>query len=49
MKRAIVTGANGFIGSQLVSRLLSEGVEIVGIDMRNTPPSLLPRHHTITI
>lgn len=38
MKRAIVTGANGFIGSQLVNKLLTEGVDVVSIDIKNTPP-----------
>ena len=32
MKRAIVTGAAGFIGSKLVQRLLDDGVDVVGID-----------------
>src|SRR5690349_7800484 len=32
MKRAFVTGAAGFIGSNLVDRLLAGGVEVVGYD-----------------
>ncbi len=32
MKRALVTGAAGFIGSTLVDRLLGRGVEVVGYD-----------------
>jgi UDP-glucose 4-epimerase len=32
MKRVGVTGAAGFIGSHLCDRLLSEGVEVVGVD-----------------
>jgi UDP-glucose 4-epimerase len=32
MKRAFVTGAAGFIGSNLVDRLLARGVEVVGYD-----------------
>jgi UDP-glucose 4-epimerase len=32
MKRVGVTGAAGFIGSHLCDRLLSEGLEVVGID-----------------
>ena len=32
MKRAIVTGAAGFIGSPLSEKLLDEGYTILGID-----------------
>lgn len=34
MKRAIVTGANGFIGKTLVNALLKNGYEIVALDIR---------------
>lgn len=40
MKKILVTGAAGFIGSTLVDRLLAEGYETVGIDnfcQRNDP------------
>ena len=34
-KKIIVTGAAGFIGSEIVRRVLSEGVEVIGIDNLN--------------
>lgn len=33
MKNVIVTGANGFIGSSLVNRLIKKGVKVVAIDI----------------
>lgn len=33
MKKAIVTGANGFIGSMLVKKLLDNSVEVIAADM----------------
>jgi UDP-glucose 4-epimerase len=36
MKRAFVTGAAGFIGSNLVDRLVADGVEVVGWDNLST-------------
>ncbi|MBO7678640.1 MAG: NAD-dependent epimerase/dehydratase family protein, partial [Thermoguttaceae bacterium] len=32
MKRILITGAAGFIGSNLTDRLLAEGAEVTGID-----------------
>jgi UDP-glucose 4-epimerase len=36
MKKAFVTGAAGFIGSNLVDRLLADGVDVVGWDNMST-------------
>jgi UDP-glucose 4-epimerase len=36
LQRALVTGAAGFIGSNLVDRLLAEGVRVVGYDNMST-------------
>lgn len=36
MKRALVTGCAGFIGSSLAERLLREGFEVVGVDCFTT-------------
>ena len=38
MKRAIVTGANGFIGSSFVKVLLEKGVNVVAIDISFAAP-----------
>src|SRR2546423_3410088 len=36
MRKALVTGAAGFIGSNLVDRLISEKVEVIGLDDMST-------------
>lgn len=40
MKRVIVTGANGFIGSSLVKKLVEKGIEVVAVDMSFASPRL---------
>ena len=37
-QRALVTGASGFIGSALITRLLAENVEVFAVS-RNPPPA----------
>lgn len=35
MKKAIVTGANGFIGRAVINELIMSGVEVVAVDLEN--------------
>ena len=32
MKKALITGANGFIGSKLVKKLITNGIEVIALD-----------------
>ena len=41
MKKVLVTGCAGFIGSNLVDRLLQMGCEVVGIDNFSTGKRVL--------
>ncbi len=47
MKNVIVTGANGFIGSCLISKLIDEGVKVIAIDI-SFKNSKLPESDYIT-
>lgn len=47
MKRVIVTGANGFIGSSLIKKMVGNGVEVVAIDLSFEIPHL-PNSRLIT-
>ena len=40
LQRVLVTGADGFIGSHLVERLLGDGVEVTALCLYNSPGSL---------
>ncbi|HPY88981.1 MAG TPA: NAD(P)-dependent oxidoreductase [Spirochaetota bacterium] len=48
MKRAIVTGANGFIGSALVKELLNHNIEVLAI-VRNNHKDALPESNFLKI
>lgn len=41
MKRAVITGAGGFIGRNLTKRLLQEHVQVYGIDVEGAQESIL--------
>jgi UDP-glucose 4-epimerase len=48
--RALVTGATGFIGSQIVKDLLARGDEVVAYSrMRQTHANSLPEHANLTV
>ena len=47
MARVLVTGAAGFIGSQVVDRLGAEAEHVVGIDVRTRPEAT--NHHVMDI
>ena len=47
MKRVIVTGANGFIGSSLIKKMISNNVEVVAIDI-SFNNSKIPESHLIS-
>ncbi len=40
MKKAIITGADGFVGSNTVKEFLAQGVKILAIDLPSTPARL---------
>ena len=46
MKKMIVTGANGFIGSSLIKKLIAEGISVVALDI-SFSPSNLPENDNI--
>jgi nucleoside-diphosphate-sugar epimerase len=47
MKRILVTGASGFVGSHVLAQLLEQGYEVHAVDMRqwhDAPPAVLWHH-----
>lgn len=47
MKSVIVTGANGFIGSTLINKLVEDGVKVLAIDV-SFSPSHMPESDLVT-
>lgn len=47
MKKVIVTGANGFIGSSLINKLIDNGIEVVAVDL-SFAVSSIPDNNLIT-
>lgn len=45
MKKAIVTGANGYVGTAVIRKLLEHGIEVLAIS-RQGNPSLLPQNES---
>ena len=46
MKNVIITGANGFIGSSLIKKLVVKGVNVVAIDISFKTPNIYPTSQT---
>lgn len=43
MKKALVTGANGFVGSALVRNLIAEGIEVIALDREGNYGNISPK------
>ena len=48
MKKAIVTGADGFIGSQLVKQLLHDGYDVFGVQYSKEDSIQHPNYHYVS-
>ena len=44
MKKAIITGADGFVGSNTVKCFIENGIEVLAIDIVDNPRRLLPQN-----
>ncbi len=47
--RAVITGANGFIGSSLVKRMIDEGIEVLAIDLSFDKPNFPINKYVTTL
>lgn len=47
MKKIVITGANGFLGSTITKRLLNEGYEVISLVRNGSDTSLLPENSNI--
>ncbi len=48
MKKVLVTGVAGFIGSKTAEKLLSQGIEVIGIDNLNDYYDVKLKHYRLT-
>jgi len=46
MKKVIVSGANGFVGSALVRDLVNNGIRVIALDLENHD-NHLPKSHLV--
>ena len=49
MSRVLVTGAAGFVGAAVVTRLLADGRDVVGIDNLNDYYDVRLKHHRLEL
>lgn len=49
MKKIIITGGAGYVGSALVPRLLSSGYVVTVLDLMMYGDDVLPRHHNLNV
>lgn len=53
MKKAVVTGANGFVGSALTKELINSGIEVIALDLEgnsyNLPNSSMVRFYPFSL